>query len=254
MEEQISRSGAMSLQTFKRLSAYYNYLRDLRTNGEVYVSSPSVAKEMGLNEVQVRKDLAAVSRSPGKPRKGFDVEDLLDSIGECLGYNNSKDAVLVGAGKLGQALLSYKGFAEHGMSIVAAFDNDKSIIGAEVAGKNVFPMSKLSSLCRRMNIHIGIITVPARQAQEVCDILVKSGIWAIWNFAPVHLKAPEDVLVQNENMAAQLALLSRHLAEKLSKKKTAKTAKTAPKKPAASNETSQVRVGFLPAADGSPGL
>jgi redox-sensing transcriptional repressor len=218
MAEQITRGGALPLQTFKRLSGYYNYLRGLQT---AYASSPSIAREMGLNEIQVRKDLAAVSNIPGKPRKGFNVENLLDSIGECLGYNNSKDAVLVGAGKLGKALLSYKGFAEHGMSIVAAFDRDKSVVGVDVDDKKVFPMSKLPSLCRRMNIHIGIITVPAQYAQEVCDVLVKSGIRAIWNFAPTHLKAPEDVLVQNENMAAQLALLSRHLAEKLERKNAA---------------------------------
>lgn len=213
MEQQNLRDGGLSLQTFRRLPNYYNYLRGLKNEQVLYVAAPAIAKEMGLNEVQVRKDLAAVSHSPGKPRKGFEVEDLLESIGECLGYNNSVDAVLVGAGKLGRALLSYKGFEEHGVRIAAAFDKDE--VMAAASENKVFPMTKLPAMCRRMHIHIGIITVPAAQAQSVCDLLVQNGILAIWNFAPIHLYVPEGVLVQNENLAAQLAILSRHLAEKL---------------------------------------
>ena len=211
----VYRDTVMSLQTLKRLPNYFNYLRNLQKNGVPYASAPLVAHEMGLNEVQVRKDLAAVSSSPGKPRKGFEVAQLVDSIAECLGYHNKEDAILVGAGKLGKALLGYRGFEEHGVRIVAAFDINKDLIGTSIGSKKIFPMEKLPSLCRRMNVHIAVITVPIQQAQEVCDVLVENGILAIWNFAPTHLQAPKKVLVQNENLATQLALLSQHLAETL---------------------------------------
>ena len=116
---------------------------------------------------------------------------------------------------MGRALLSYRGFEAYGLSIVAAFDVDPNLTGGEISGKQVLPMSKLPSICQSMNIHIGIITVPASQAQAVCDALVGSGVLAIWNFAPMHLNTPEGILVQNENMAASLAVLSKHLSERL---------------------------------------
>ena len=217
MGSQWPSDSGMSLQTFRRLPSYYNYLRELCTANVAYISAPTIAGEMGLNEVQVRKDLAAASRSPGKPRKGFAVAELMDSIGECLGYHNNEDAILVGVGKLGKALLAYKGFEEHGVRIIAAFDVEESIVGTSVAGKKVLPLDKLPSLCRRMGVRIGIITVPAPHAQVACDFLVESGMMAIWNFAPIHLHTPKDVLVQNENMAAHLALLSQQLSETLGK-------------------------------------
>ena len=213
--KQLNRNSAMSLQTLKRLPNYYNYLLGLQKNDVPYVSAPSIAQEIGLNEVQVRKDLAAVSSSPGKPRKGFEVAKLIESIAESLGYHNNEDAIIVGAGKLGKALLAYQGFEENGVHIVAAFDSDENTAGTSVGTKKIFAMEKLPSLCKRMNVHVAIIAVPAQQAQGVCDLLVENGIMAIWNFAPTHLRAPKNILIQNENLATQLALLSRHLADKL---------------------------------------
>lgn len=127
------------------------------------------------------------------------------------------EAVLVGAGNLGRALLSYSGFEESGIKIVAAFDRDETIVGQTLFGKQVLPVAKLSDLCRRMHILIGIIAVPGPQAQPVCDLLVSAGIAAIWNFAPVHLTVPDNVLVKNENLAAALAILSQDLSERLAK-------------------------------------
>ncbi len=215
MKRPAKETNSLSLQTFRRLPNYYNFLRQLHRQQVAYVAAPAIAKEMGLNEVQVRKDLAAVNGAPGKPRKGFLVEDLMAGIGECLGYHNREDAVLVGAGQLGKALLAYRGFEQQGVRIVAAFDADETLVGSNVNGKTVFPIEKLSSICKRVGVHIGIITVPENGAQAVCDLLVACGILAIWNFAPIHLRVPPGVLVQNENMAASLALLSQHLAEKI---------------------------------------
>ncbi len=204
----------ISKQALQRMPYYLQYLRDLQNKGIKTVAAPAIAETLNLNEVQVRKDFAAVSTEKGKPKSGFSVADLIASMEDYLGYHNVNDAVLIGVGSLGKAFLSYKGFKNYGINIVMAFDIDDDVIGKEICSKQVFPMHRLSELCRRMHIRIGIITVPAAQAQVVCDQLVAGGILAIWNFAPVHLSAPDNILVQNENMAASLALLSKHLQEK----------------------------------------
>lgn len=193
---------------------YYNYLKALQEAEVSQISSPAIAKRMNLNEVQVRKDLAAVSANGGKPRKGYNVNELLLDIEQFLGYNNTLEAVLVGAGFLGSALLSYHMFEECGVKIVAAFDNNKYCTGMQSHSKIIYPMQKLPDLCRRLNIKIGIITVPAHCAQNVCDLLVASGVMAIWNFADVHLTTPQGVIVHNENMAVSLALLSKSMHSK----------------------------------------
>ena len=121
--------------------------------------------------------------------------------------------------RLGRALLGYSGFAEYGLNIVAAFDSDDVLIGTSKSGKPIMHMSRLEEFCKKHKICIGIITVPAEYAQGVCDRLISTGIQAIWNFAPKHLDVPEGILVQSENMAASLALLSKHLSERMSKEK-----------------------------------
>lgn len=212
---------AISTQALKRMHYYLQLLKTLQQNDTKIVSAPVLAKNFGWTEIQVRKDLAAISTSKGRPKAGFSVEELIYNMEEALGYNSIDKAVLVGAGSLGSALLSYKGFESYGIDIVAAFDSDESIVGEQICGKEILPANKISEMSRRMKINIGIITVPAGQAQLVCDQLVAGGIQAIWNFAPVHISAPEDILVQNENMAASLALLSKHLREKFALKNEA---------------------------------
>ncbi len=206
---------AISTQALQRMPYYLQYLKQLQGDGVKLIAAPAIAEALGLNEIQVRKDFAAVSTAKGKPKTGFIVQNLIDNMEEFLGYHNVDDAVLVGVGSLGRALLSYQGFDQCGMHIVAAFDSNGSLIGGEVNRKKILPVTKLSEMCRRMNIHIGIIAVPENQAQMVCDQLVAGGVLAIWNFAPTHLFAPKNILVKNENMAASLALLSKHLKERI---------------------------------------
>jgi redox-sensing transcriptional repressor len=143
---------------------------------------------------------------------------LIDDIEQFLGYDNTNHAVLVGAGKLGLALLEYTGFDAYGLQILAAFDVSPSV-ERTVSGKPVMEMDKLESFCRANKICMGIITVPAPYAQQVCDQLIHSGIRAIWNFAPTHLDVPDHILVQNENMATSLAVLSMHLQAQMKEKK-----------------------------------
>lgn len=204
----------ITLQMLGRLPKYLNYLKSLPKDNAANISATTIAKNLGLNDVQVRKDLAAVSDG-GRPKVGYITEYLIKDIEQMLGYKDSHDAILVGVGSLGRALLSYEGFSQYGLNIVAGFDVSEEVINTEIKGKKVFPVSKLEDLCKRMKIRIGIIAVPAAQAQAVCDTLIQSGVMAIWNFAPVHLNTPDNILVQDENMAASLAVLSRHLAEKL---------------------------------------
>lgn len=201
---------AISIQALSRLPQYLQYLRTLPP--QAYISAKALGLALGYGEIQVRKDLSVVSDG-GRPKLGYCTGDLILDIEAFLGYDNASDAVLVGAGRLGRALLAYGGFASYGLNIVAAFDCDARACAEKVCGKQVFPVAKLENLCRRMKIEIGIITVPAASAQPVCDALVGSGVKAIWNFAPVHLEVPKGVLIKNENMAASLAVLSKHLSE-----------------------------------------
>ena len=207
----MNRKNILSRQALKRLPVYMSYLKSLDPAEVKYISSATVAEALDMNDVQVRKDRAAVCKSSGVPKKGFVVHDLICGISDFLGYGSGNDAILVGAGNLGMALMSYRGFDNYGINIVAAFDSRMEVIDNE----RVFDVSELGKMCKELNVKIGIITVPDTEAQRVCDMLVESGILAIWNFAPTHIKAPEDILVQNENMASSLALLSNHLREKM---------------------------------------
>ena len=201
------------LKVLQRLPVYLPLLKEKKRDGQIYTASSAIAAELGLTEIQVRKDLATVSKR-GRPKVGYVIVDLIRDIEKALGYDNINDAVLVGAGKLGRALMDYQGFREYGVNIVAGFDISAKENETE-GGKPVYPMDKLEDLCERMQIHMGIITVPAQAAQEACDRLIAAGVIAIWNFAPVHLVTPEDIYVKSENMAASLAVLSNYLKVKM---------------------------------------
>lgn len=206
----------ISKSTVKRLPIYLSYLKNMPEDGPAHISATALAAALGMGEVQVRKDLALISDG-GRPKIGYLREGLIRDLEDFLGYSNTNDAVLVGAGKLGRALLGYSGFAEYGLNIVAAFDSDDVLIGTSKSGKPIMHMSRLDEFCRKHKILIGVITVPSEYAQEVCDRMIANGIKAIWNFAPKHLDVPDDILVQSENMAASLALLSKHLSEHVGK-------------------------------------
>ena len=207
----------ISKAVLKRLPGYLSYLKSLPPDASAYISATALANALGMGEVQVRKDLAVVSNG-GRPKVGYLRERLIDDIEQFLGYDNNTDAVLIGAGKLGQALCDYTGFSAYGLNILAAFDIAPSVSATD-SGKPVLPMDQLASFCKANKVRMGIITVPAAHAQQVCQMLIASGIRAIWNFAPTHLEVPENILVQNENMATSLAVLSMHLQAQSKEKK-----------------------------------
>lgn len=206
----------ISKSVLKRLPGYLAYLKSIPESASPNISATALAGALGMGEVQVRKDLAMVSDG-GRPKIGYRRESLIEDIEQFLGYDNTTDAVLIGAGKLGQALLDYKGFDEYGLNILAAFDLKPTIDQTE-SGKPVLTMDKLESFCRSHKVLMGVITVPAANAQQVCDQLISSGIKAIWNFTNTHLDVPANILVQNENMATSLAVLSMHLRTQIEKK------------------------------------
>ena len=185
-----------------RIPVYLKFIESLPQDVET-VSATTIAKALGFGEVQVRKDLGAICGS-GKPRIGYTVSDLKASL-ECLFDSRNGKTVIVGAGKLGRALLDYGGFSDYGLDILAAFDTDVSQNNA--SGKPILPIDGLHDFCKENNVSIGVIAVPATAAQEVCDKLCQSGIKAIMSFAPCKLTAPEGVAIQYENMALSLAHL-----------------------------------------------
>lgn len=201
----------LSRQALQRMPLYLQYLITLREGGKTEVSAPFLAEHFGFTEIQVRKDLAAASSVQGKPKVGFRLLPLIQDIQDVLGFKTDNKAVVVGAGSMGTALLSYKGFREYGIKVTAGFDKKKALIGTEIAGITVYDIRDLKSYCKNSGVNIGIITVPSSDAQNVCDLMVKAGIRAIWNFAQIHLNAPKGVLVYNENMAASLAILLQHV-------------------------------------------
>ena len=173
----------ISKKTLARLPLYLGYLREQKGGDQPYISATTIADALGLNQVQVRKDLALIS-SGGKPKVGYRISELEADIERFLGYDNINSAVIVGAGHLGKALMSYVGFKQYGLEIIAAFDSDPSLWNTAFNGITVFPPEKMADIAERLKLHIGIITVPAPHAQEVCDRLVEAGVRAIWNFAP----------------------------------------------------------------------
>lgn len=203
------QKAAVSRPTLGRLPSYLNYLNALSTEKVPYISATTIAKELNLGEVQVRKDLAAVSGA-GKPKLGYVTQELIEKLEECLGHNNRTLAVLVGAGRLGRALLQYGGFERYGVKIAAAFDTNERVFDFE-SETRILPVEELEPFCAQRDIKLGIITVGAGAAQIVCDQMVKSGITAIWNFAPCKLTIPDGVLIQNEDLALSLAFLSNQM-------------------------------------------
>ncbi|MBQ8239129.1 MAG: redox-sensing transcriptional repressor Rex [Oscillospiraceae bacterium] len=198
----------VSKAMLSRLPGYLNYLKALPAD-TVHISATALARALDLGDVQVRKDLAVVSDG-GRRKTGHQRENLIRDIERFLDNHNVTDAILVGAGKLGQALLDYSGFEVFGLKIVAGFDQHPE--GKQSPeGTPVYPMEALEAFCTGHHVSVGVITVPAAYAQAVCDRLVACGVEAVWNFAPVHLKVPEHILVQNENLAISLTALRMRL-------------------------------------------
>jgi len=191
----------------RRLPSYLHIIRQAQRNGDYYISGTVIATELNLEPIQVRKDLA-ITGIIGKPKKGYPVDALISAIEHYLGWDESHEAILVGAGNLGSALMGYQEFQLHGLNVIAAFDTDPGKIGAMIHGVPILSMDSLEDNIKSLKAEIAILTVPSPFAQATAEILARAGISSIWNFTNVKLKVPEDVVVQREDMSSGYALLS----------------------------------------------
>jgi redox-sensing transcriptional repressor len=191
----------ISVPTLKRLPYYYNIVCNAVSTGDKYISSAEIAKKLDVDDTQVRKDIAAIGYT-GKPKVGFEVNEFKNHLEKYLEFNKVRNAILIGAGNLGMALSRYEGFEKYGLKLVGIFDNNPTKIGLKIADKEIYSLSNLENVLKKYNVEIAILTVPATYAQSVTDLLVKSGIKAIWSFAPASLNVPENVYVRTQDLAA----------------------------------------------------
>lgn len=208
---------AISVPTLRRLPLYLRLLDKWQSEGRTTVSCTHFADALGFDPTQVRKDLA-VCGVPGRPKVGYDLRELAAGVARFLGWDNPGEAFLIGAGPLGAALMAYEGFAERGLSIVAAFDPDPAIAGNLIAGKPVLPMSKLPELARRMHISLGVLALPSAQANDGLRACIDAGIEAVWSFASVRPDAAEGIIIEHVDLAQSLAVLSHRLASQHKKR------------------------------------
>jgi len=198
--------------TLERLMLYYHSVSTLGEEHPTSISSGQLAQLMDMDATQVRKDFAAVGLR-GCPRVGFVTNEIKEKIRDMLGFDRVQKAVVVGAGRLGGALASYKEFRKYGLNIVALFDKDPTKVGLTVGHHVVQPMDRLDTFIRHQNVQLGIITVPADATQQVANALVAAGVKGIWNFSPASPTLPPELAYRHEHLSVGLAALSYRLKE-----------------------------------------
>ena len=210
-----SRVRNLPTPSVQRLPVYLRLLKEARNRGDDVVSCTRIAEEFGQLSVQVRKDLAITGVS-GRPKVGYRVDELIEAIESFLGWDVKTTAFLVGVGNLGRAILNYEGFVEHGLDVAAAFDANPALFGQEINGCVVRPLDQIAATAAQLReegriVEMGVVTVPARAAQPVADKLVGVGVRAIWNYAPVRLDLPSDVVYEEVKLSASFAVLTNRL-------------------------------------------
>jgi redox-sensing transcriptional repressor len=196
--------------TLRRLPWYLSVCRLLKAQGETFVSSTRLSKETNIVASQIAKDLSFVD-IVGRTRVGYEIDNLLEVLEAFLGFTSIHKAFLFGAGRLGGALLNDSGLKQFGLEIVAAFDSNPRLVGHSISGIPVYHISDLEKIIRRHPVKIGILTVPINNAQEAADKMVVWGIKAIWNFTPLRIRVPDDIVVQNTSLYAHLSLMFNRL-------------------------------------------
>ncbi len=204
-------SKKVSNNMLARMPIYLNYIKALPKSTK-NISATKIASALGLGEVSVRKDLAKVSDG-GRCKLGYPCDELIRDIESFLGIKNTIDVVVAGKGEMLQLLLAYGGFESAGLNVVAGFDTQANK-KCNIEEKPIYPINRLESFCKENDVRIGIIMVPAEEAQDICDQLVSTGVDGIWNFTPVHLKVPEHVVLQTESFTASITKLRMQIKEK----------------------------------------
>ena len=204
--EDLKYSEKIPEPTLRRLPWYLAYIKLLRGNGEIVVSSTQIAKEINVDASQVAKDLSFVNIS-GKTRVGYNIDSLIYILEKFLGFTSRHKAFLFGVGQLGSALMRDAGLNQYGLEIIAGFDIRSDLAGKEIGGIPVFPMEILPQKHKEYRATIGIITVPVEKAQDVADYIIDNGVRALWNFTPFRIRVPENIVVQNTSIYAHLAVM-----------------------------------------------
>lgn len=204
----------VSMTVIRRLPKYYRYLEELLEKGITRISSQELSNITGFTASQIRQDLNNFGGF-GQQGYGYNVEDLHMELGKILGLEHKFNAVIVGAGNLGQAIADYRGFEDAGFKVVSIFDRNPKVIGLQIRGIEIRDSEFMSDYIKDNNIEIGIITVPKESAQEIADTYVKSGIKGIWNFAPTDLNVPDEVVVEDVRLNESLFILSYFLKNKI---------------------------------------
>ncbi len=190
-----------------RISFYLRQLESLQQTAHETVSSKQLGKALGYTDAQVRKDLTYFGQF-GHPGVGYRVEELIHRLKKILGTDRVWPVILIGAGNLGRALMSYKGFLRKGFSLAAVFDADPAKVGCRFGELEILPMNKLQDCVHELQVRMAIIAVTPEAAQDVVDLLAKAGVRGVLNFSPSNLKSPPDVFVQSVDLALQLEQLS----------------------------------------------
>jgi redox-sensing transcriptional repressor len=190
----------------RRLPSYLHVIKQLAKDGCEYISGTIIAQGLNLEPIQVRKDLA-ITGIIGKPKKGYPAQALIKAIEHFLSWDEAQNAVLVGVGNLGSALIGYPELRSHGLRVTAAFDINPVKIGTTVHEVPVYGITDMEERIRSFGITLALLTVPNTEAQTAADVLVKAGINAIWNFTKVKLKVPDDVIVEKEDISSGYAIL-----------------------------------------------
>ncbi len=192
--------------SLRRLPWYLAYARLSQRNGEAVLSSTQIARGVGVEASVVAKDLSYVAVT-GRTRVGYDIGELVMYLEDFLGFSTQHKAFLFGVGKLGGALLQDRGLEQFGLDIVAGFDSKYELSGTSINHTPIHHISRFDELQQLMHVEIGVLTVPVDVAQSVAEMLVDNGIRAIWNFTPVRIQVPDNVVVQNTSIYAHLALM-----------------------------------------------
>jgi redox-sensing transcriptional repressor len=200
----------VSEPTLRRLPWYLAYAQLVQKEGEIYLSSTQIAKNIAIDASIVAKDLSYV-KITGKTRVGYDVKELVDVLESFLGFTKSHKAFLFGVGNLGGALLHDNGLEQYGLEIVAGFDIKFELAGTRINKVPIHHIDRFVELQRQTGVNVGILTVPVERAQLVSEIMIAGGIQAIWNFTPFRIRVPENVVVQNTSIYAHLAVMFNRL-------------------------------------------
>ena len=201
----MERKKHVSMAVIKRLPKYHRYLQELMANDVDRISSKELGEKIGFTASQIRQDLNNFGDF-GQQGYGYNVKDLYNQIGLILGLDREYKALIVGAGNIGQAIANYR-FAKAGLNISAIFDANPKLLGMRIRDIEIQDIDELENYATQNPTDVGIICVPKVNAQKVCDVLVKCGIKGIWNFAPIDLKVPDDVIVENVHLSESLLTL-----------------------------------------------